>query len=67
MRALHNPLKGIYRALIPSFHTKNQPDELSCKQGWVADPWNVQKPERMQMKMWRVCAKGGGRLGHAGS
>ena len=24
MRALHNPLKGIHRALIPSFPTKNQ-------------------------------------------
>ena len=27
MRALYNILKGIYGALIPSFPTKNQPDD----------------------------------------
>ena len=30
MRALYNPLKGICRALIPSFPTKNQP--VLCKE-----------------------------------
>ena len=25
LRALYTPLKGIYRVLIPPFHTKNQP------------------------------------------
>ena len=31
MRALYNPLKGICRALIPSFPTKNQPVNEVCK------------------------------------
>ena len=28
MRPLYIPFKGLYRALIPSFPTKNQPDEF---------------------------------------
>ena len=35
MKALHNPLRGIYRVLIPSFPTKNQGVKHIQWEGWT--------------------------------